>query len=114
MEQTGAAGAGTQGGSVLTTMEAAAALRLGYAATLAAIRRGDLPARKIGKSYRVRSEDLAALVAPVPALHAHVLRGGEAGGVGSGGGVRRPRDRPGPGGPGDDAARLRAAGGLVA
>ena len=62
------AGARLQVGGMLTTMEAAAALRLGYAATLAAIKRGDLPARKIGKSYRVRREDLAALVTPTPVI----------------------------------------------
>jgi len=64
MHQT-AAGASTQAGSVLTTMEAAVALRLGYAATLAAIRRGDLPARKVGKAYRVPQASIDALVTPV-------------------------------------------------
>jgi len=66
MEQVGtAAGVSTQSGGVLTTMEAAAALRLGYHATLAAIRRGDLPARKVGKAYRLRAEDVRAVVTPV-------------------------------------------------
>jgi len=46
-------------------MEAAHELRLGYAATLAAIRRGDLPARKVGKAYRLRAEDVRAVVTPV-------------------------------------------------
>jgi len=65
MEQVGtAAGVSTQSGGVLTTMEAAVALRLGYHATLAAIKRGDLPARKVGKAYRLRAEDVRAVVTP--------------------------------------------------
>ena len=68
MEQVGtAAGVSTQSGGVLTTMEAAAALRLGYHASLAAIKRGDLPARKVGKAYRVPQASIDALVTPVPA-----------------------------------------------
>ncbi len=67
MEQAGAAGAGIQAGGLLTVMEAAVALRLGYHATLAAIKRGDLPARKVGKAYRLRAEDVRAVVTPVPA-----------------------------------------------
>ncbi len=67
MEQAGVAGASRQAGGLLTTIEAAAALRLGYAATLAAIHRGDLPARKVGRSYRVPQASIDALVAPAPA-----------------------------------------------
>ncbi len=63
MHQT-AAGASTQAAGLLTTMEAAVALRLGYAATLAAIRRGQLPARRIGKAYRVPQASIDALVTP--------------------------------------------------
>ncbi len=62
-----AVGASGSGAGVLTTMEAAAALRLGCAATLAAIKRGDLPARKVGKAYRVPQASIDALVSPVPA-----------------------------------------------
>ncbi len=69
MEQAGtAAGAATQAGGLLTTMETAVALRLGYAATLAAIHRGDVPARKIGKSYRIPQASIDALLTPVPAV----------------------------------------------
>ncbi len=67
MDQAGAAGASLQAGGLLTTMEAVYALRLGYAATLAAIHRGDLPARKVGRSYRVPQASIDALVTPVPA-----------------------------------------------
>ncbi len=67
MEQAGVRASGGGGAGVLTTMEAAAALRLGYAATLAAIKRGDLPARKVGKAYRVPQASIDALVTPVPA-----------------------------------------------
>ncbi len=75
MDQAGtAAGVSTQAGGLLTTMEMAVALRLGYAATLAAFKRGTVPARKIGKSYRVRREDLEALMTP-PAMAPPVHRG---------------------------------------
>ncbi len=74
MEQA-AVGASGRGGGLLTTMEVAVELRIGYAATLAAIRRGDLPARKIGKSYRVRQQDLAALVTPTPPATAEPAHG---------------------------------------
>ncbi len=70
MEQAavGASGVAAVGAGLLTTMEAAAALRMGYAATLAAIHRGDLPARKIGKSYRLQRSAIDALVTPTPAV----------------------------------------------
>ncbi len=61
------AGASLQAGGLLTVMEAAYELRIGYAATLAAIRRGDLPARKIGKSYRLQRSAIDALVTPLVA-----------------------------------------------
>jgi len=65
MEQAAIGASGGGGGArLLTTMEAAVALRLGYAATLAAIKRGDLPARKVGKAYRVPQTSVDALVAP--------------------------------------------------
>lgn len=70
MEQAGVAGASLQAGGLLTTMEAAVALRLGYAATLAAIKRGDLPARKVGKAYRVPQASIDALVTPTLAASA--------------------------------------------
>jgi len=49
---------------LLTVAEAAQSLRMGYRGTLAAIRRGDLPARRIGKEYRVPQASIDALVAP--------------------------------------------------
>lgn len=63
MDQTGV-GASTQAGGLLTVMEAAYELRLGYAATLAAIKRGQLPAVRLGKAYRLRAEDVRAVVTP--------------------------------------------------
>ncbi len=69
MEQA-AVGASGGGAGLLTTMEAAVALRLGYAATLAAIKRGDLPARKVGKAYRVPQASIDALVTPTLAASA--------------------------------------------
>ena len=42
--------------SLLTVDEAARELRLSYQATLGLIRRGDLPAAKIGKPYRIRRD----------------------------------------------------------
>ncbi len=55
------------GPGLLTVQEAAAELRMGYRGTLAAIRRGQLPARRIGKAYRVPQASIDALVTPVPA-----------------------------------------------
>jgi len=51
-------------GGLLTVAEAASELRMGYAATLAAIHRGDLQARRIGKQYRVSQASIDALVTP--------------------------------------------------
>ncbi len=56
------------GPGLLTVQEAAEALRMGYRGTLAAIRRGQLPARRIGKAYRVSQASIDALVAPMPAV----------------------------------------------
>jgi len=52
------------GPGLLTVQEAAHELRMGYRGTLAAIKRGDLPARRIGKEYRVPQTSVDALVAP--------------------------------------------------
>ncbi len=52
------------GSGLLTVAEAAGVLRMGYRGTLAAIKRGDLPARRIGKEYRVPQTSVDALVAP--------------------------------------------------
>lgn len=46
----------TQGGQLLTAAEAASKLRLSYGSVLALIHRGDLPAARVGRSYRVRPE----------------------------------------------------------
>ncbi len=54
------------GPGLLTVAEAAHELRMGYRGTLAAIKRGQLPARRIGKEYRVPKAFIDALVAPVP------------------------------------------------
>jgi len=43
---------------LLTVDEAAAALRLSYASTLAMIRRGDLPAARVGRPFRIRKAAL--------------------------------------------------------
>jgi len=50
---------------LLTVAEVADELRVSYQGCLGMIRRGTVPGRKVGKSYRVRREDLEALVAPV-------------------------------------------------
>jgi len=55
------------GPGLLTVQEAAQELRLGYRGCLAAIHRGDLPARKVGKAYRVPQTSVDALVTPGPA-----------------------------------------------
>jgi len=67
MEQAAVKASGGSGGGagLLTVMEAAHELRLGYAATLAAIKRGQLPAVRLGKAYRLRAEDVRAVVTPV-------------------------------------------------
>ncbi len=49
---------------LLTVAEVADELRLSYQGCLGMIRRGTVPASRIGKSYRVRREDLDALVTP--------------------------------------------------
>ncbi len=49
---------------LLTVAEVADELRVSYQGCLGMIRRGTVPGRKVGKSYRVRREDLDALVAP--------------------------------------------------
>ncbi len=61
---------------LMTVAEVADELRLSYQGCLGMIRRGTVPARKIGKSYRVRREDLTALVTPVPAATATPAHGG--------------------------------------
>jgi len=53
---------------LLTVAEVADELRVSYQGCLGMIRRGTVPGRKVGKSYRVRREDLDALVTPVPAV----------------------------------------------
>lgn len=45
-------------GQLLTVTEAAGRLRVSYATTLGLIRRGDLPAAKVGRAYRLRPEAL--------------------------------------------------------
>ncbi len=52
---------------LMTVAEVANELRLSYQGCLGMIRRGTVPASRIGKSYRVRREDLDALVTP-PAM----------------------------------------------
>ncbi len=59
---------------LLTVAEAASALRMGYRGTLAAIRRGQIPAVRLGKAYRLRAEDVRAVV--TPASHAPTTRPG--------------------------------------
>ncbi len=61
---------GAEGGTsrLLTVAEVADELRVSYQGCLGMIRRGTVPGRKVGKSYRVRREDLEALVAPVSAV----------------------------------------------
>jgi len=68
MEQA-AVGTDAHAGGLLTVMEAAYELRIGYAATLAAIRRGDLPARKVGKSYRLQRSAIDALASAIGRLY---------------------------------------------
>jgi len=53
-----------RGPGLLTVQEAAQELRLGYRGCLAAIRRGQLPAVRIGKSYRVPQASIDALATP--------------------------------------------------
>ena len=45
-------------GQLLTVTEAAGRLRVSYGTTLELIRRGDLPAAKVGRAYRLRPEAL--------------------------------------------------------
>ncbi len=52
------------GPGLLTVQEAAQELRLGYRGCLAAIKRGQLPAVRLGKAYRLRAEDVRAVVTP--------------------------------------------------
>ncbi len=61
------------GPGLLTVQEAAQELRLGYRGCLAAIKRGQLPAVRLGKAYRLRAEDVRAVV--TPASHAPTTRG---------------------------------------
>jgi len=49
---------------LLTAAEVAVELRVSYQGCLGLIRRGVVPGRRVGKSYRVRREDLDALVTP--------------------------------------------------
>ena len=49
---------------LLTVAEVADELRVSYQGCLGMIRRGTVPGRKVGKSYRVRRQDLDALVVP--------------------------------------------------
>ncbi len=62
MDATAQAERGAQ--HLLTAAEVAAELRVSYQGCLGMIRRGVVPGRRVGKSYRVRREDLDALVAP--------------------------------------------------
>ncbi len=52
------------GPGLLTVQEAAQELRLGYRCCLAAIKRGQIPAVRLGKAYRLRAEDVRAVVTP--------------------------------------------------
>jgi len=52
------------GPGLLTVQEAAHELRMGYRGCLAAIHRGQLPGVRIGKAYRLRAEDVRAVVTP--------------------------------------------------
>ncbi len=52
------------GPGLLTVQEAAHELRLGYRGCLAAIKRGQIPAVRLGKAYRLRAEDVRAVVTP--------------------------------------------------
>lgn len=53
------------GPGLLTVQEAAQELRLGYRACLGAIHRGQLPAVRLGKEYRVPQQAIDALLQPV-------------------------------------------------
>ncbi len=70
MDATAQAERGAQ--HLLTAAEVAAELRVSYQGCLGMIRRGVVPGRRVGKSYRVRREDLDALVTP------HAVGGGQA------------------------------------
>ncbi len=62
MDATAQAERGAQ--HLLTAAEVAAELRVSYQGCLGMIRRGVVPGRKVGKSYRVRRQDLDALTLP--------------------------------------------------
>ncbi len=53
---------------LLTVQEVATELRVSYQGCLGMIRRGTVPAVRLGKAYRVRQQDLDALVTPTPAM----------------------------------------------
>ncbi len=53
-----------QGPQVRTVMEAASQLKLGYRGCLAAIKRGQLRAVRVGKEYRVTQQAIDALLQP--------------------------------------------------
>ncbi len=57
-------GTGDAAPRLLTVHEVATELRVSYQGCLGMIRRGVVPGRKVGKSYRVRRQDLDALVVP--------------------------------------------------
>ncbi len=59
---------------LLTVAEVADELRVSYQGCLGMIRRGTVPASRIGKSYRVRREDLDVLLCPPAPVTAPVHR----------------------------------------
>ncbi len=59
-----AIGAEHTASQLLTVAEVAAELRVSYQGCLGMIRRGTVPAVRLGKAYRVRQQDLDALVTP--------------------------------------------------
>jgi len=59
---------------VLTADEAAAALRITYRSVLGLIHRGELPARKLGRGYRIRRAALDVALTPQAAPCGPLIR----------------------------------------
>ncbi len=57
---------------VLTADEVAAALRITYRGVLGLIHRGELPARKLGRGYRIRRAALDVVLGPLTPGTAHM------------------------------------------